>query len=757
MRLYSIILLCFFIDSTLVVSAEPGVDEMRVQKFSLSKFLPWQQSIALRNVKATYDVFFPLPDRYRVSGANLHLELTNSNVLIGSRSQLIVQLNQSVIGQIKLDPDNPRTFADIVLPLDKLIPGYNQIRFIAAQHYTDDQCEVPDAPELWTDIDPVKSNLQLDYTLRSKMPALAAIPFYIDEKLPEYQFNMVHPKTEYGAEDLAWGALIAQGVALRLRHVPMDINPVVASAANLQAVSRRLTLTQTSDDQRDTILVGKFSDIKTHLSSEIAARITGPYLGIFPLDSQSTHYLLIVSGSSDEDVSLAAEAFASINYPLPDSADTVIKNFDRPPVKAYQMTGLIQPDTVYSFKQLGYRTTSMREGGDKSVQIKVTMPADLYAREDAEVAMQLHLAYGAAMRRDSTINISLNGIFQQAIHLRQVGGAHFRDYRIVLPLRLFKPGQNTLEFHPVLTPLETGECLYRQHSNLVVSLFDDSLLSFPPADHFARLPDLELLGLTGFPFLRVPDGSELGIQTLDKSSASVLSTWQISAKLAQIGGLPLSNATLSFQPIKQDLNLILIGDSQELNPALMVGAPLQLGSENQFPYPLQPVTHPVETPFWENWVARLSGKPEINQPAEFEYKNILGKQSGGLGQYALAMAYESPIHRDRMVMAITHEQQLNGFYQSVKALVSPSVWSLLQGNIAVWTDSSTSFAWQQTDDEFFVGETTQGSRMAYYFSLHPLVWIAVVIVLLLLFAWLVHWLLNRFKTQHHPNTQELDS
>ena len=757
MRYVYTILLCFLVDSSLVVVAENGLDETQTRSFPLAKFLPWRESIALRNVKDIYDMSFPLPDRYLLKAAKLHLELTNSNALIRSRSQLVVRLNQTIISQIKLDPENPRTFADLELPIDKLKSGYNQIRFTAAQHYTEDECEVPDAPELWTEIDPVNSELRLDFTLRAKTPTLASIPFYIDEKLSEYPFNIVRPKPEFAGADLAWGALISQGVALRLRHVPMYINPLAAVNLNLHSASVNATSDQARENRIDTILVGKYADIKDYLSPEFRARITGPYLGIFSLGRDSKHYLLVVSGSDDAEVSLAAETFASIDYPLPDSADSVISKFERPAFEAYQMTGLVQPDTVYSFKQFGYQTISMREGDNHSIDIEVVMPPDLYAREDAEVAMQLHLAYGAAMRRDSTINISLNGVFQQAIHLHQLSGAHFRDYRVGLPLRLFQPGHNTLSFHAVLTPLETGECLYRQHKNLVVSLFDDSLLSFPPADHYARLPDLSLIGRTGFPFVRVADGSELGFQALDSSSGTVASTWQIAAKLSQINGLPLPNATLSFQPIQQDLNLILVGDSQNMDSSLTVGAPLQLGNVNQIPYPLKPIAQRVKTSFWKNWLARLSGDPEISKPADLEPKSIQGLQSGGLGQFALAMAYESPLHNDRLVLAITHQKQLGEFYQRVQALVSSGIWPLLQGDVAVWQDNSDSFAWQQTDNEFFVGETTQNSKLAFYFSLHPLVWMTVVIILLLLFAGLTHWLLNRFKTRHHPHAEELDS
>jgi len=702
-------------------------------------------------------MFFPLPDRYSVNSAKLHLELTNSNALIQSRSQLTVRLNKTVVAQIKLDPDNPRTFADIVLPTDKLIVGYNRLRFAVAQHYTEEECEAPDAPELWTEVDSVKSELAFDLMLRSKTPTLASIPYYIDEKLPTYTIKILRPQLEFDTQDLIWGALIAQGVALRLQHVPFEIEQGAADVPGRFNPVPDVDSDHLSGAELDTVIAGKHADIEAYLDREISERISGPYLGVFPLNGDARHFLLVVSGVNDEQVAVAAKTFASITFPFPDTADSVIKKFEQPAPKAYQLAGLIQPDTTYTFAQLGLDTTSVSEGQDSAIQLALKLAPDLYAREDTEVVLRLHLAYGAAMRRDSTINISLNGVFQQAIHLQQLNGAHYRDYRMVLPLRSFQAGDNNLEFHPVLTPLETGECLYRQQKNLVFSLFNDSTIEFPPADHYVRLPDLKLFERTGFPFSRVADGSETGIQLLDRTPQSVLAAWQITAKLAQLSGLPLYRTSLSFQPIHQDLHLIVIGDGQAMQAEISSDAPIHLGLENQFTYPLPPGSTRETTPLWEQWLAKLFNQPAAKEPTTMEAKSLRSVQTGGLGDYALAMAYQSPLYSDRMVLAITHQQHPKTFYQRVKTLVAPQIWSQLQWDIVIWKDNSDSLVWQQSDAEFFVGETTQRSKLAYYFSRHPLGWIVLVMVLLFLFAWLIHVLLKRFKNKHHPNVEELES
>ncbi len=758
MKIFPAILLYVMVQSAFGVSAASSPDETLRHTYSLAKFLPWQEPISLRNISGVYELSFPLADRFSVNSAKLHLELTNSNALIQSRSQLTVRLNKTVVAQIKLDPDNPRTFADIVLPTDKLIVGYNQLRFAAAQHYTEDECEVPDAPELWTEVDPIKSQLAFDVSPRSKTPTLASIPYYIDDKLPAYTIKILRPQTEFKTQDLEWGALIAQGVALRLQHVPFEIEQGVADITESLNAVPGVAVDHLSGAGLDTVIVGKHADIEAYLDREISERISGPYLGIFPLKSDTRRFLLVVSGVNDAEVAVAAKTFASITFPFPDTADTLIKKFEQPTPKAYQLAGLIQPDTTYSFAQLGLHTTSISEGQDSAIHLALKLPPDLYAREDSEVVLQLHLAYGAAMRRDSTLNISLNGVFQQAIHLHQINGAHYQGYRMVLPLRSFQPGDNTLAFHPVLTPLETGECLYRQNKNLVFSLFDDSTIFFPPADHYVQLPDLKLFERTGFPFSRVADGSETGVQLLDKSPQSVLAAWQITAKLAQLSGLPLYRASLSFQPIRKDLHLVVIGDGQAMQAELSAGAPIALdAAENQFVYPLQSSSTRETTPFWEQWLATLLGEPATKGPTKMQAKSLWSVQTGGLGDYALAMAYQSPLHSDRMILAITHQQQPETFYQRIKTLVAPEVWSQLQGDIVVWKDDFNSLVWQQSDAEFFVGETTQRSKLAYYFSRHPLGWVVFVMVLLLLFAWLTHVLLNRFKNKHHPNVKELES
>ncbi len=713
--------------------------------FSLAKYLPWSQTLLLRNVSSSSSLNFPVPDRYSINAAELHLEFTNSNVLIFHRSQLRVLLNGLVIAQIKLDPDNPRTIADIVLPTEQLKANYNNLQFRVAQHYTDEFCEVPDAPELWTEIDPVKSTISMRMTAKLKSPTLASIGYYIDEKLPAYSLRVLRANKTFSKNDLKWGALVAQGAALRLKFVPLELSDAVAQSVNSGTFSSPPSHSESSDE----ILIGTVQEIGQFIEPGIKQRIVGPYLGIYPLSGSPDRVLIIISGTSDDEVTVAAKSFASLSFPFPDTVDTVIDHLDLAEVKPYDLESVLESDSIYSFKQLGYQTKTLSGENTGAMHLKLRLPPDLYAREDAEVVLSLHLAYGAAMRRDSTINISLNGVFQNAIHLKQREGAHYLDYKIALPLRAFQAGLNTIDFHPVLTPLETGFCTYRQLDNLVVTLFDDSKIHIPLTNHYIRLPDFKLLARTGFPFNRLNNGTETGIQLLDSSNQTVRSAWQIAAKLAQLTGTPLYNATLSFEPVREEFDLILVGSASK-NEASLQGAPAVFSDSATFPYPYLAMPKGSDESFWTNWMDHWI---PLDNPADIDHKKTVIQQTGQLGGYSAVMSYQSPWHPGRLIVAFVHNQSAT-FYNSIRFLLDPKEWNAIDGNVVLWKDQADSLRWQQTNEEFFVGNASPGSRIAYYAAEHQWLWILVVFILIILLAALVNFLLNRFKKEHNPNAEE---
>lgn len=744
MRIFGFFVLWIMAESCLAAMAvEPVGTETEASGLPLARFMSRSEAITLRSVKDQYELTFPLAERNRAVKARLHLELVNSNALIGHRSQLRVLVNGWHIAQIKLDPANPNTRADIIIPVERLKPGYNVLRFDSAQHYTDEHCEFPDSPELWTEVDTLKSTLSISTVPATLHPTVADLNSLIGATLGDYDLNIAQAGEMKTDEQLSWGGLIAQGAALRLKYAPFRVN--LHRIANTEDNAA-------GGSAQDWVLIGTRTSLAAHLKPEILERITGPYLGISSRPENPGTFLLVISGATDADVSQAALAFTRINFPFPDTADTVIRSQQAPPAKPYQSPGMLAEGRAYAFSQLGFTTSSFEAMSDDPKEIKLVMPPDLYAPEDAQVEFWLHLAYRAALRKDSVINLMLNGHFERAVHLKEESGAEYRGYRLSIPLRSFKAGVNILSFQPVQTPLVTGECLYIQGQQYV-TLFDDSIIRLPDAAHYAKLPDLELLGKTGFPFTRLPDGSETGIQVLDESPESISSAWQLLAKLAQLSGAPLTSARISLQPIQEDRHVILVGKDQKLNLADQAEAPFRLVDPNLVHYAVGQARAESSQPWWQDLERSVFGDG-IPEPVTIAPLKTAMDITGDLGDYRLAMAYPSAKHSERMVLSLvakTPQSLLHG----VHLLTTPEFWYSLKGDVVVWEDKPESLAAQDTGAAFFIGQAKPQLRLAAYFSRHPLYWIGGILLLLALSAWFAHKLLKAFKQRQHGDVQEL--
>ena len=80
---------------------------------------------------------------------------------------MAVTVNGHTVKQLVLDPAMPDSEVDIDLPVAMFKAGYNNLSFSVVQHYTDGTCEDQLAPELWTEINAVKSSITFDGELHS--------------------------------------------------------------------------------------------------------------------------------------------------------------------------------------------------------------------------------------------------------------------------------------------------------------------------------------------------------------------------------------------------------------------------------------------------------------------------------------------------------------------------------------------------------------------------------------------------------------
>ena len=700
--------------SAATVQAAPAEQTIRLP---LRRLINARDPIMLRTASSVYTVFVPKSARFEMSSASMHLEFTNSIALLSERSVLRVVLNDVIIAQYYLERDNPSRAVEIDIPLRLMKDGFNRLQFIAAQHYTY-KCEDPSAPELYTEINPDRSYLTATGILKPIPARLSFLRWWLDEKFwAPYEFNVVIPGARPMSDlHLALGSIVTQGVALALDTQPF----IVRVSNNLRA-------------GMDNLVVGTMNELSAYLTATEVGSINGGFLAIKPMPGDPTRAMIIISGRNEQEVGQTALAFGLINFPLPDSQFATIDRLNLPTTPPYIRNAPLNMPGVYSFDQFKYRTRTIKGWNTGGYDIPVYMPGDISKDDASNAELRLNFAYGAAMRKDSTFNVWINGQFQTTIRLANQDGAIHNGHRLFLPMKAFQPGRNDVSLVPAMVPLYSDQCQILQDENLVFTLYDDSEFIFPRALRRARLPSLGLFSQTAFPYSAPPDGVETAVCVAGRDEETVSAAWTVMGKMAQISGALLSKAEVSFKPPRSKKSLLVIGPRDQLPAEVLEKAPvspLEVGRirylVSAVPKPRRDATTPVDE-FLQKIRGQPTGNTDVAPPAVAEL-NL----TADLAEETVMIQYESPFNVGFPVTLITagnSRRLVEGAY----ALQDRRVWDNLTGDLAAWSLREDSLAVAKVGPDFVFKATSIASRVATRFDANPwLLAISVIGVLALL-------------------------
>ena len=712
---------------------------------SLATYANLSGPMRIAGASASRSISVPVSAREAVRGATLHLVASNSVSLLGERSQLVVRVNDRAIAQFQLSPRQPELTADIRVPAELLRAGYNTLSFQVAQHSTEN-CEEPNSPELWTEVDTSTSTLAIQSELSpltGTPPLLARLDELIDPKQNAPRaiaiVHAAHPVTD---TQLASGGLLAQGVALRLRYKSAELRVQDAQTGDGGGMLPGLDLTSLAD--ADVLLIGKRDTLASYLDTRTLERIGGAFLGVYPKPGDARHFVLIVAGRTDDEVNLAARVFSHAEVPLPRrnemNADALAE------ARSGDATGrdVLSGTKPYRLRDLGFRSTTLGVGA--SADVKLTLPADVYAPENAQAVLTLNFAEGAKMRADSVLNLYLNDRFVQAVALDQQQGAVVNRYRVSVPLRRFLPGANVLSLRPVLVPLVTDRCELRQSGNLQLSVFDDSTIELPPVLHFTNLPDLRRFAESGFPYTRRADGAELAIQLNARDNDTLNAAWSLLGKLAQKQGRPLTSAQITAGVPGVGRQTIIVAAGADLPRAALEGAPWAPGKSMRLAAGVR-AEGDSETPanLWDG-VKSVFGKPAY---AANGSPDTVIEGDMKLSRQLLVMQYRNAASATATLMtAETPAELLRGMQQ----LIAPQNWESLDGDVSVVSLDSEALWTTRVGPRYEVGEIGAFDHIGYEVSAHPWIAYGVLAACLTVLAALTAVLLRRYHRKHHGDS-----
>ncbi len=599
-------------------------------KLPLQKFTS-ADSLEMRCISGGQNISIPIPERWNVHKINLGLHYTVSNNLVTEISQMAIKFNGELVTQMKLNSLAPNVIVDVPLPVTYLEPGYNTVTFQVAQHYLLSQCEQPCSPDLWTNISVKDSFIQIDYDLKPLPLRLGEASNWVfdPKQFPEATVNLVMDSTT--PESVTYSGIIASGIA---RHFDY----------------RKVKFSHSTNIKHgvDNVLVGS-SGFASEALDRYGIKLPasdGGLIKIFHLpagtgeEPDKTHALIVVSGTGENPLRIAAKTFANMSLPYPGTDELHAFEFNVPDISMYGGRQVLSSDKIYEFGSIGMPTYTFfgfsgkptkrgYVGGGSTLSFR--LPPDFLIKQNQSAKIVLNFSYGAGMRQDSTLSLSVNDKQVRDIHLDSKGGNYIEGYKLELPTYLFQPGTNTIKFKPYLNT-EREVCDAVITDGLFVTIFDNSTLYFPPMPHFVEMPKLELFALNGFPFTRWPDGFETLVYLPKHDSASIDTAYNLIGMITQRNGYPLFGTQVVFtEPTTWKGEMLVVGKTSDIPKSIMSRAPMQLDGISKVPYPIS-----------RGW--------------DSETSISISKQKSGLGEGSgVLMEFESPTEKGRSIVLATAE------------------------------------------------------------------------------------------------------
>lgn len=699
-------------------------------------------TVDLKGPKSSYVVKVPIPERWRVKRAVLHLSFVNSSSLLPHKSYLAVSFNDRILTQIKLHPQSPAVDAEVEIPPQMLRPIYNDLEFSATQSITE-RCEDPWAPGLWTSLQLGDSYFEFEYDRKEVPLNLASLAdFLFDPKL--MGLNLVNiVLADLSPENVYSGVLVAAAVAIRFDYRPVHFS-----------VSSKLR------PGVDNVAVGS-AEFVSRLVRNPVPRESGAFLGIFHLpggaDSgqedrgapkssvDSTHAVITIVGSSDQEIRKAVRAFSSLSFPWPDAQSSPVGDVALPEISRYSGKSLLRPGHRYSFQSLGFATETFRGYAAAPKDLNFRIPADALIKPNAFAVLSLSLEYGSAMRRDSVLNIMLNGRFAAAVPLNSETGGRFEGYRIGLPMYLFRRGWNTITFSPVLTPLQTGECVYIQTENLRLSVFGASLIEVPDMKHWIRMPDVAAFFQDGFPFAKWPDWRETTAILAEKTEESAATLINVIAMISQRNGLPPFKIEIADRMVEQGgRDLFAVGLLSSLADGVLKSSPVA----SSLPYPFVGNTpgSPKPASWWQKITGKISSDEQSSQQESgpSTAKLDLHRDVGG-GRLFLT-EFQSPYDNERTVMAVC-ARRAEDLLRGAAALWNSGVQAKCKDDIVIIRLEEPEFKTytQKAASAYYVGKIGPVNRLNRFMHIYPLIFLGFLVLGLIVVVYLVRRRLQRFR------------
>lgn len=671
--------------------------KQRVVSLTFKQLGAWS-AIKLRGVDGAQTLYFPIRADEVVVAAKLRIAYDYSPALIPELSHLKISLNERFAAVLPLPKDkgvgnsreidiDPRWFFD-----------FNYLRFKLIGHYTRD-CEDPFHSSLWLTLSDV-GRLELTLAPMSTVNDLKYLPAPFLDKRDNLPVSLPF----VFANNPSMGTLRAAGV--------------LASWFGQQAGARGaqfpVQFNGLPDGHAVVFLQGGKSveGIKGSTAANIAIQT-------HPSNPQAK--LLIVSGSTEDDLARAARAIALFAPTLVGASVTVNKENEVAPRKPYDAPAWVPTDRPVRFGEL-VRPEELRTQGyfPEVIRINYRVPPDVFTWRTPGTPLKLkYRATRLPPHRSSSLNVSVNSNFIRALAIDEPykatnEGEYVKDKVSVRDESLTIPpyglvGRDQLQFAYHFDFVKEGHCRNLPPDNLIGAIDPETTIDFSDFPHYVALPNLSYFSSLGFPFTRMADLSETAVVLPDNPNPDELTLYlTLMGRMGEATAYPtLRHTVITASDVEKvaakDLLVIGSGKSQSLMVKWAERLPMVQNNGERYVREPDAVWRPTYR--WEQQDLQESLRPK----GSFTLT--------GTGSLAAAMAFESPLQSTRSVVFLYADRAVD-LRRLTDALSDPERMASFQGDFAVVDDKAVTHT--KVSPTYYLGSIPFLSKVRWFFTDQPL-------------------------------------
>lgn len=475
--------------------------------------------------------------------ATFLLSYLNAVVVMPESSRIRVTINGQAVVETPISSSQEPSRIAAPIPRGTLRAGANLIRIEVTQRHRTD-CAVTASYELWTEIN--NEGTGIAYAggrpkILGGLDDLAAIGF---DARGTTNIRIITPGSVESSSPRVLRAV--QGLALR----GLFPNPAVTIADGAAGPAPAGTLN---------LVIGAAAELPRLMANPMAEARQRPVANLVE-DSRLGAPTLVLSGPTAADVDRAIDRLNDFVLNQSDAIQTATSFAPNAP--------LFNGARTLRLAELGV-TTQEFSGRRLRVEFQIALPADFFAEFYGNATLLLDVAFTAAVRPGSHVDVYVNQQIASNLPITTRGGGLMQHQPMQVPLRNFRPGINHLWLEVVLDTESDARCLpgatLPGDSRFV--LFDSTEFSMANFARIGTVPNLAAFTADGFPYGL--GGTPTAVVLARQNAATLGTAATLLARLARSHGRPLPLDVSPAAATLGERNALFIGDIDHIPASVL--------------------------------------------------------------------------------------------------------------------------------------------------------------------------------------------